>query len=98
MKFVKKPIVIDAIQWTGKNIEEIAKLDLFNSVSWDEFSPLTIETLEGTMTADIGDWIICGIHKELYPCKSDIFWKIYEPVNCEIERSIPSEEELKEVE
>lgn len=40
-----------------------------------------IETLEGTMKANIGDYIICGLSGELYPCKPDIFKKSYEEVN-----------------
>lgn len=42
---------------------------------------LYIETLEGTMHASIGDWIITGVNGEKYPCKPDIFEKTYEPVN-----------------
>ena len=40
-----------------------------------------IETLEGTMRASVGDWIITGINGEKYPCKPDIFEKTYEPVD-----------------
>lgn len=40
---------------------------------------LEIETLEGTMHASIGDWIITGVNGEPYPCKPDIFEKSYEP-------------------
>lgn len=39
-----------------------------------------IETLEGTMKANIGDYIITGVNGEQYPCKPDIFEKTYEPV------------------
>lgn len=39
-----------------------------------------IETLEGTMRAEIGDWIITGVKGERYPCKPDIFAATYEPV------------------
>ncbi len=42
---------------------------------------LDIETLEGTMHANIGDWIITGVNGEQYPCKPDIFEKTYEPVS-----------------
>ncbi len=41
---------------------------------------LDIETLEGTMHASIGDWIITGVNGEQYPCKPDIFEKTYEKV------------------
>lgn len=44
---------------------------------------LQIETLEGTMTANPGDWIIKGVNGELYPCKPDIFAKTYEPAEDE---------------
>ena len=42
---------------------------------------LDIETLEGTMHANAGDWIITGVNGEQYPCKPDIFEKTYEPVS-----------------
>lgn len=41
---------------------------------------LEIETLEGTMTAQKGDFIIRGVQGEFYPCKPDIFWKTYEEI------------------
>lgn len=41
---------------------------------------LSIDTLEGTMRADVGDWIIRGVQGEFYPCKPDIFLATYEPV------------------
>lgn len=41
---------------------------------------LDIITMEGKMHANIGDWIITGIHGEQYPCKPDIFEKTYERV------------------
>ncbi len=41
---------------------------------------LDIETLEGTMHASVGDFIITGVHGEQYPCKPDIFLETYEPV------------------
>ena len=40
---------------------------------------MDICTLEGTMHADVGDWIITGVKGEMYPCKPDIFEKTYEP-------------------
>lgn len=40
-----------------------------------------IETLEGTMKANVGDYIITGVNGEQYPCKPDIFEQTYEPVN-----------------
>lgn len=41
--------------------------------------PIYIDTLEGRMKADVGDWIITGVRGEKYPCKPDIFAATYEP-------------------
>jgi hypothetical protein len=43
--------------------------------------PMAIDTLEGTMTAGVGDWLITGVNGEMYPCKDDIFRKTYEAVD-----------------
>lgn len=42
-----------------------------------------IETLEGVMVANPGDWIITGVKGERYPCRDDIFQETYELVNSE---------------
>jgi hypothetical protein len=42
---------------------------------------MTIETLEGNMRAEAGDYIITGINGEQYPCKPDIFTKTYQSIN-----------------
>jgi hypothetical protein len=42
---------------------------------------LTISTLEGKMIASVGDWIICGVVGEFYPCKPHVFAESYEPVS-----------------
>jgi hypothetical protein len=47
---------------------------------------ILISTLEGDMEARPGDWIICGVKGEFYPCKSDIFEATYEPSRVEPER------------
>jgi hypothetical protein len=72
-KYKKKPIIIEAIQVTGKNGFEITQWSngLVNN-------NLQIKTLEGVMTANIGDYIIKGIKGEFYPCKPDIFEATYE--------------------
>jgi hypothetical protein len=41
---------------------------------------ISISTLEGVMTAQYIDWIICGVRGELYPCKPDIFEATYDLV------------------
>ena len=81
MKFRKKPVVIEAIQWDGKNWKDV---DLFmlgcRHELWDGSLTIDIMTLEGTMTAMPEDWIIKGVQGEFYPCKPDIFEATYEPV------------------
>ena len=47
---------------------------------------ITIETLEGTMVGEVGDWLITGVRGEQYPCKDDIFRETYEPVDAEAEK------------
>jgi len=77
MKFRKKPVVIDAICWDGANTKEVCGF-----VGPLEYigGELRIETLEGTMRATPGDWIIKGVKGEFYPCKPDIFAASYEEV------------------
>jgi len=79
MKFRKKPVVIDAIQFTGENGMEIVHFADGRYVSPDG-DALIIYTLEGNMRADVGDWIIKGVKGECYPCKPDIFEATYEAV------------------
>lgn len=75
-KYRKKPVIIEAIQWNGKNLTEI---DNFVGGSLKiEGSSLVIYTLEGDMEASINDYIIKGVNGEFYPCKPDIFDKTYE--------------------
>lgn len=95
MKYRKKPVVIEAIKWTGENFDEIKKfcpsvIDLgaacFPDGTWADNPPswpLSIPTLEGNHTAIIGDFIIKGIKGEFYPCKPDIFEATYDTVEYE---------------
>ena len=82
MKYRKKPVVIEAVQWDGSNVDEVLGLTLCSgSVRrglGSQNSVLFIDTLEGTMRADRNDWIIKGVKGELYPCKPDIFAATYE--------------------
>lgn len=78
--FVKKPIQVQAIQWTGDNYEEL--VDFVGNVMFpysfkDE---VIIETLEGEVIASRSDWIIRGIDGKFYLCDPDIFEKTYEEV------------------
>ena len=79
MKYRKKPIVIEAFQWTGNNTTQLLHWMLPDIEPDAEASELTIKTLEGDLHASIGDWIIRGVKGEFYPCKPDIFQETYEP-------------------
>lgn len=83
MKYRKRPVVIDAFRWTVDRVPdwwtEFAKEQRVNIIT--STGEAIIPTLEGNMRASIGDWIIRGVKKEIYPCKPDIFEATYEPVN-----------------
>lgn len=89
MKYRKKPVVIDAIQWTWNTKEVIEFCGQNCSYNVDDAAyevgkgipveHLVIHTLEGDMTANRKDYIIKGVNGEFYPCKPDIFEKTYEP-------------------
>jgi len=76
--YLKKPVVIEAVQFTGDNIGEIEKFSGARCVLGDSGTWFAIVTLEGTMRADPGDWIIKGVSGEFYPCKPGIFARTYE--------------------
>ena len=89
MKYRKKPVVVEAIQWTGKNLQELKNF-VGDSLEYDVMDAawevgkgpvivnVRIQTLEGIHHASVGDFIIKGIRGEFYPCKPDIFAKTYE--------------------
>jgi len=84
-RFRKKPVVIDAVRWTGSNVDEVLTLVDFDKLPSDcvriltpSDGTLSVRTLEWTMTAMRGDWIIRGVLGEIYPCKPDMFASAYE--------------------
>ena len=94
-QFRKKPVVIEAMrvppQCDDSNIQAHGELVVWLSLhsggcdqrDWEVANgngEIDIDTLEGTMLARNGDWIICGVKGELYPCKPDIFEATYESV------------------
>ena len=79
-KYRKKPVVIEAILWDGYNVKEIIAFIGDTMASFDASGEMKIRTLEGTMTAQAGDYIIKGVQGEFYPCKPDIFEQTYEAV------------------
>ena len=84
MKYRKKPVVIEAIQWLGDNyntVENFITTDFGYQERGDgKGTDVVIPTLEGEMKASPGDFIIKGVNGEFYPCKPDIFEKTYELV------------------
>lgn len=89
-KFRKKPVVIDAVQiregWFGGEPHPIDDLPSHVRVNPME-KTVQVDTLEGTMTACAGDWIITGVEGEQYPCKDSVFRATYEPVAVDMLRS-----------
>jgi hypothetical protein len=89
MKYRKKPVVIEAMQFRGPSVADVDYM-----VAFDDWmvvnqglrectyrgSTLIIATLEGDMEASPGDWIIRGVMGELYPCRDDVFQMTYEAV------------------
>ena len=89
--YTKKPVVIQALQWTGGNLKEIITFtdgppDVRSEnavMKWEEYKDLIekeglkIYTLEGKMNANVGDYIIKGVRGEFYPCRKDIFEETY---------------------
>lgn len=90
MKYRKKPVVIEAIKWTGDNVDEIVSFYMESKNGSPDGRPLqthtpekgqlVIPTLEGDHIAKKGDFIIRGVKGELYPCKPDIFEQTYKKV------------------
>lgn len=79
-KFRKKPKVIEAVQFIGKNDAECLAFCPVAKYTVDTEALLVIPTLEGEMIVSLGDWIIKGIMGEFYPCKPNIFDETYDAV------------------
>lgn len=91
MRYKTKPVEIEAIRWTGLNLEEIKQF-VGESLEYDIWDTawevgkgrphmcMKIHTLEGDMYASVGDYIIKGLRGEFYPCKPDVFEKKYEVI------------------
>ena len=88
-KYRKKPVEIDAVQLHMFNMDSLIEqmrrdgyeVESFSQPPMRVISGLKIKTLEGTMQANFGDWIIKGVQGEYYPCKPDIFEKTYDLVS-----------------
>lgn len=87
MKYKKKPVIFEAMQYTGNNFVDIVNWSkqvsserYIEEESNKDTSILRIETLKGIMTAQVNDFIIKGVKNEFYSCKPDIFEQTYELV------------------
>lgn len=91
-QYKKKPVVVEAIQWNGRNPKEIKdfvgeslKYEIYDA-AWKAGSGvpprvhMAIKTLEGEMQVSKGDYIIKGVRGEFYPCRPDIFEETYDKV------------------
>ena len=86
MKYRKKPVVIEAVRFDGTDescdwlLPQLESGEIGRTFVGFGFAcnKLHIKTLEGVMTAEVGDYIIRGVNGEFYPCKPDIFHKTYE--------------------
>lgn len=88
-KYVKKPVVIEAVQWGGENLDEVMTFcngDASYELMARGAPELVIATLEdgesiARHVASVGDFIIKGVAGEFYPCKPDIFAATYQEVD-----------------
>lgn len=93
LRYRKKPVVVEGeLRLSADNIEEVAEWTMKGIVAsgardtdvWAILAGpdahLDINTLEGVMRADVGDYVIRGVQGEHYPCKADIFAATYEQV------------------
>ncbi len=86
MKVKKIPVIVEAEQFTeweqdddGKQFTILhgKRFDVYHDVTDESRAVIFIQTLEGTMAAPLGYWIMKGVEGELYPCQPDIFNKTY---------------------
>lgn len=88
MRFRKKPVIIDAIQWTGDNTAELIvftgnqfePIDTNETTDDPEATARVLDSLHSTwVLVQAGDWIIRGVKGEFYPCRDEVFRETYEP-------------------
>ena len=106
MKYRKKPVVIEAFQWTDGPEQEDGPEWIIEAVrngsAWfeNEGTPevkFMIRTLEGVNEASVGDYIIRGIAGEIYPCKPDIFLATYEPAVTKVSMNVTAHLDKEEI-
>lgn len=90
-QYRKKPVVIEAFHFLRDPMPDwFMDRVTDNSITlvncYHREGQADIKTLEGTMTANAGDWIIKGVQGEIYPCKPDIFSATYNEVITRLEK------------
>ena len=91
-QYRKKPVVIEAFCLGIDDMPDWfctkrSRGEIVTHGTYDTLMSCDIVTLEGTMHAERGEWIIQGVEGEVYPCKSSIFMETYEPVAVEMPKS-----------
>lgn len=81
MRYRKKPVIVDAVRWNSKNYFDVIRLTGRKDIRFFDDGSCIIPTLEGSVVAQKGDYIIKGVRGECYPCKPDIFTETYELVD-----------------
>lgn len=77
-KYRKKPVVVEAIYYDGHNVNQVVAF-MGPSYRGNPISDeLIVQTLEGALSVDVGDYVIKGVRGECYPCQADIFLETYE--------------------
>lgn len=81
-KYRKKPVVVEAIQYTWDKAKDVYDFIGEENIFVDlDACKLYVKTLEGKMLVSPNDYVIKGVNGEFYPCKPDIFEKTYEKVD-----------------
>jgi hypothetical protein len=88
MKFRKRPVTVEV--WRNEPMSAMPEWVAEKMVRV-EGGAISLFTLEGTMRADVGDWVVRGVKGEVYPVKPDIFEKTYEPGEPEVPQPIPAD-------
>lgn len=76
--YKKKPVVIEAVQFTGENYKEVG--EFVGQPLYISYGMVAIPTLEGIMRCKPGNYIIKGVKGEFYPCDKEIFEQTYEEI------------------
>lgn len=80
-KYRKKPIVIDAVQWTGTNQDEVIEFLGSHLGSVVPNGEIVVQSMEGNVRGPVGMWVMRGVQGEHYLCAPDIFAATYDVVD-----------------